>query len=60
MALDFINTYFPDVADVDQASLLSARQRLDTILKQKYPNLDTRPNAVFGDLGLSPYAYLVA
>ena len=60
MALDFINTYFPDVADVDQASLLSARQRLDTILKQKYPNLDTRPNAVFGDLGLSPYAYLIA
>lgn len=60
MALDFINTYFPDVADVDQAALLSARQRLDTILKQKYPNLDTRPNAVFGDLGLSPYAYLVA
>lgn len=60
MALDFINTYFPDIADVDQASLLSARQRLDTVLKQKYPDLDTRPNAVFGDLALSPYAYLVA
>ncbi len=60
MALDFINTYFPDVADVTQEQLLSARQRLDTILKQKYPNLDTRPNSVFGDLGLAPYAYLVA
>jgi hypothetical protein len=60
MALDFINTYFPDVADVTQDQLLSARQRLDTILKQKYPNLDTRPNSVFGDLGLAPYAYLVA
>ena len=60
MAIDFINTYFPDVADVDEASLLSARQRLDTFLKQKFPNLDTRPNSVFGDLGLSPYAYLVA
>jgi hypothetical protein len=60
MALDFINTYFPDVADVTQEQLLSARQRLDTILKQKYPSLDTRPNSVFGDLGLSPYAYLVA
>ena len=40
--------------------MLSARQRLDIILKQKYPNLDTRPNSVFGDLGISPYAYLVA
>lgn len=60
MAIDFINTYFPDVAEVDEASLLSARQRLDTFLKQKYPDLDTRPNSVFGDLGLSPYAYLVA
>ena len=60
MALDFINTYFPDVADVSQEQLLSARQRLDTVLKQKYPNLDTRPNSVFGDLGLAPYAYLVA
>ena len=60
MALDFINTYFPDVSEVSQAQLLSARQRLDTIIKQKYPNLDTRPNAVFGDLGLAPYAYLVA
>jgi hypothetical protein len=60
MALDFINTYFPDIADVTQEQLLSARQRLDTILKQKYPNLDTRPNSVFGDLGLAPYAYLVA
>lgn len=60
MALDFINTYFPDVADIDQATLLSARERLDTILKQKYPELDSRPNSVFGDLALSPYAYLVA
>lgn len=60
MALDFITTYFPDVADVSQAQLLSARQRLDTILKQKYPDLDTRPNSVFGDLGLAPYAYLVS
>lgn len=60
MALDFINTYFPDVADVTQTQLLSARTRLDTILKQKYPSLDTRPNSVFGDLGLAPYAYLVA
>jgi hypothetical protein len=60
MALDFINTYFPDVADVSQEALLSARERLDIILKKKYPDLDSRPNSVFGDLALSPYAYLVA
>lgn len=60
MALDFINTYFPDVADIDAATLQSVRQRLDTFLKAKYPDLDTRPTSVFGDLGLSPFAYLVA
>lgn len=60
MALDFINTYFPDVADISQEALLSARERLDIILKKKYPNLDSRPNSVFGDLSLSPFAYLVA
>jgi len=60
MALDFISIYFPDIADVSQTQLFSARQRLDTVLKQKYPNLDTRPNSVFGDLGLAPYAYLIA
>lgn len=60
MALDFITTYFPDLAEIDQATLLSARERLDTVLKQKYPELDSRPNSVFGDLALSPYAHLIA
>lgn len=60
MALDFIGTYFPDVSEIDQAALLSARQRLDTVLKKAYPDLDTRPASVFGDLALDPYAFLVA
>lgn len=60
MALDFINTYFPDVSTVDAAKLQNVRARLDTYIKAKYPDLDTRPNSVFGDLGLSPFAYLVA
>lgn len=60
MALDYISTYFPDVAEIDAATLQSARDRLDIFLKQKYPDLDTRPTSVFGDLGLSPFAYLIA
>ena len=60
MDLDFINAYFPEVADIDAATLLATRQRLDAFIKSAYPDLDTRPNSVFGDLALAPYAHLVA
>lgn len=60
MALDFITSYFPDVSTIDAATLQSVRQRLETYIKTQYPDLDTRPNSVFGDLALSPFAYLVA
>lgn len=60
MALDFISTYFPEVSEIDAETLKSARQRLDIFLKKKYPDLDSRPNSLFGDLALSPFAHLVA
>lgn len=60
MALDFIDIYFPDVADIDTATLVSVRQRLDVFLKKKYPDVDTRPDSMFGDLVLAPLTHLVA
>ena len=60
MAIDFISTYFPDVNEVDAATLQSARDRLATFIQKKFPDLDVKPTSVFGDLGLSPFAYLVA
>lgn len=60
MALDFISTYFPDVNDIDAATLQSARDRLAVFIQKKYPDLDVKPTSVFGDLGLSPFAYLIA
>ena len=60
MAIDLITAYFPEANKISAETLLATRQRLDTFLKIKYPDLDTRPNSVFGDLVLSPFTYLVA
>lgn len=60
MAIDLITTYFPEADSLSTDTLLQTRARLDTFLRIKYPDLDTRPNSVFGDLVVSPYTYLVA
>jgi len=60
MVLDFVNTYFPEVSNLDASTLQTVRSRLDNYLKAKFPDLDTRPTSVFGDLVLSPMTYLVA
>jgi hypothetical protein len=60
MALDLITTYFPEADSLSSDTLLQTRARLDTFIRIKYPDLDTRPNSVFGDLVVSPYTYLIA
>lgn len=57
---DFIATYFPELDEIDSATLQAARSRVVTYLSSKYPDLDMRPNSVFGDLVVSPYAYMLA
>lgn len=60
MTPDFITSYYPDLADVPNEDITSARSRLETVLAEKYPSLDTRVNSVFGDLVLTPHAYMLA
>ena len=57
---DFISTYFPAAVDLDPATVADVRVRLETYFKKKWPDIDTRPNSVFGDLVLTPMSDLVA
>lgn len=55
-----LDAYTPAIADVPEDRVLAVRARLETWLKQGWPDLDTRPNSVYGDLALTPLAYQVA
>ncbi len=52
--------YLPNPADLNPDDVITARQRLQTFINQFWPELDTRPNSVFGDIHLTPLATLVA
>lgn len=60
MNTDFISTYFPDLNSIDAATVEAARSRIETHLREGFPDLDTRTNSVFGDLVITPYAYMLA
>jgi hypothetical protein len=60
MTPDFISTYYPDLASIDEATVLNARVRLETYFRQRFTDIDTRPNSVFGDLAITPFAYMLA
>lgn len=60
MNTDFISTYFPDLNSIDVDVVSAARSRIDTHLRAEFPDLDTRVNSVFGDLVITPYAYMLA
>lgn len=60
MATDLTTTYYPPLAEITDAAVTDVRSRLDTYLKQGWPALDTRPGSPFGDLMLTPLAYMVA
>lgn len=53
-------TYTPAVAEIPEARVLEVRARLVAWLQQGWPDLDTRPNSVYGDLLLTPLAYQIA
>lgn len=55
-----LNHYLPAPSEVPSESVLAVRQRLATYLQEWWPELDTRPNSVFGDLYLTPMAVLTA
>ena len=55
-----LTDYFPTPDNLDPASILDARSRLAIYLAAWFPEIDTRPNSVFGDLHLTPMAILMA
>ena len=54
-----LTEYLPDPADLDAAAVIETRKRLQAYLQQFWPELDTRPNSVFGDIYLTPMATLM-
>lgn len=51
--------YIPDPIDLDPSVVIATRRRLDAYLSDFWPELDTRPNSVFGDIYLTPEATLM-
>jgi hypothetical protein len=58
MSTDTVSTYFPDF--ISSETLQEVRARLQAYLGDAWPDVDMRPNSVFGDLVLTPATHLVA
>lgn len=57
---DLLRNYYPDLSQVSLQQVQEIRQRLANILSANWPDLDTSPNSVAGDLILTPKAVLDA
>jgi hypothetical protein len=55
-----LNSYFPSVGDLSAEKLAESRNLLEGVVRVKYPDQDTRPGSVFGDLHLNPAAVTAA
>jgi len=55
-----LQDYLPDMDQVPISSIVSIRQQFMNYLAQWWPQLDTRPGSIFGDLHLTPAAVLDA
>ena len=60
MALNFITTYMPSMLELTQEEVLDVRQRLEIYARESFPDIETEPNSVLGDLLLTPQAYQIA
>lgn len=58
--LNFIETYVPDYAELDQETLYSTRERLVNFMRIKFADIDLVPNTVVGDLIVTPQTYTAA
>lgn len=58
--LNFITTYMPDYAELQQTAVYDARTRLSNYIQVKFSDVDVTPNTVVGDLIVSPQAYTLA
>lgn len=56
-----LTDYFPETDEISSETLQDVRDRIATYLQSRYEDsIDMAPNSVFGDLILSPLAYLIA
>lgn len=60
MATDFISTYVPAFVELSPEEVADCRERLAAFFRTMFPDLETSPNSVLGDLILTPQAYQVA
>jgi hypothetical protein len=55
-----LTDYMPTPDQLEVSDILDARQRAVTLLKAWWPQLDTRPGSVFGDIHMTPYAVMLS
>lgn len=60
MPVDFVNTYVPAFVELTPEEVADCRTRLETLSRTMFPELDTAPSTVLGDLILTPQAYQIA
>lgn len=58
--MDFISTYVPAFVELTSDEIADCRDRLEAFSRTMFPELDTSPNTVLGDLILTPQAYQIA
>lgn len=58
--IDFISTYMPAYAELTKDEVLAARGRLETFLTAGFPDMETSPASVTGDIIVTPQAYTIA
>lgn len=58
--IDFITSYMPDYAELEQTVVYDTRTRLVNYIQVKFDDVDLTPNTVVGDLIVSPQAFTMA
>lgn len=56
----FDDFYMPAFAELSAEAVQDARTRLESRVRQAWPEADTRPNSVLGDLAITRGAYIIA
>lgn len=59
MAKILLTDFMPKPSELDPTRVVETRQALELYLKSFWPELDTRPNSVFGDVMLTPASVLM-
>lgn len=57
---EILTHYYPDFNELTQEQIREARATLENSYRTVFPDLDMRPNSVFGDMWLTPAALHIA